>query len=235
MTQGTPGFRILVVEDEVFSRGMLGRLLKDLGAEHVVFAGSGDEARAMIAEDAGLRMIVADHYMAGGSGIALLGDLRQGKLPLPHDTYFIVATSSTSFALTAVALTLDADSFLSKPFSRTVLAERMYQFLMGSRTIKPVEYYGGIDVTAMLAAAENLDPTAPAKPAAKQRLTPIGRVLPDTPLASDLLVKDGTVLLHAGTVLTRHLIARLIELGIEAVPAPLPKRRLPSVPPSRQP
>ncbi|TNC94356.1 MAG: CheY-like receiver [Stygiobacter sp.] len=214
-------FRILVVDDELFSRQMVKRMLVSLGAECVVTAASTDEARTVMAADPTLSLIICDHYMPGGNGIKLLGELRQGALPLPHDTCFLVATASTSFALTSVALALDADSFLSKPFSREDLARRLYVSLVAdTRQIQAKEHFQSMDIGGMLAAAERLDPVARGggKPPSHP-LKPLGYVLPNTPLAADLLVKDGSVLLKKGTVLTRHLIARLTELGVEMVPA----------------
>jgi len=223
MTGGaTPSFRILVVDDEAYSRKVLAKLFESLGALHVVFAGSGAEARAAMAADPGLSLVISDHYMPDETGIRLLGDLRQGRLPLAHDTYFIVATVSTSFALTAVALTLDVDSFMSKPFGKEKLATRLFHFLSAesSRTIKPVEHYAALDVAGMLAAAEGLDPASPAQAAPrKSPMTPIRRVRPGTALAADLIAADGHTLLQAGTQLTRHLIDRLEEIGVEMVPA----------------
>ncbi|MDA8250598.1 MAG: response regulator [Rhodospirillales bacterium] len=221
MTDGPrTSFRILVVDDEQFSRHMVARMLSSLGTEAVTTAACGAEARAAMAADSSLSLVISDHYMPDDSGIRLLGDLRQGRLPLPHDTNFIVATASKSFALAAVALALDADSFMSKPFSKDDLARRLYNTLVaGTRSIKRAEYYRGIDVTDMLATAERLDPASRGvELAASVPMRPLGRVLPDTPLGADLRVKDGTVLLQCGTVLSRHLIARLTELGVREVP-----------------
>jgi CheY-like chemotaxis protein len=217
-----PSFRILVVDDEPFSRKVMAKLCLSLGALHVVFAGSGAEARAAMQADPGLSLVICDHYMADETGLRLLGDLRQGRLPLPHDTYFVVATISTSFALTAVALALDADSFMSKPFGKEKLAKRLFHFLApdAARAIKPVEHYAALDVAGMLEAAERLDPAAPKRAAAPQiPMTKLRRVMPGTRLAADLIAADGHTLLQAGTQLTRHLIDRLEEIGVELVPA----------------
>lgn len=218
MSKTANRFRILVVEDETFSRKVVSVLLAGLGAEHVAFAATCAEARQAIVDDPGLRMVVADHYLPDGTGIALLAETRQGHLALPHDTFFVIATGSTSFALTAVALALDADSFLSKPFTKDQLAQRFYHFLSGNRSIKPVEYYRGVDAAGMLEAAERLDPLAAKHRQASLPMTPLSHVLPETPLAAALVSADGHVLLKAGTVLTRHLIGRLTELGVVEVP-----------------
>lgn len=212
-------FRTLVVDDEPFSRQVVMRMLTQLGAERVAGAASAGEARDAMAADPTLRLIICDHYMPGGNGVALLGELRQGKLPLPYDAHFIIATASNSFALTAVALALDADSFLSKPFSKEELARRLYGSLVeGTRLIKSTDHYRTLDIPAMLRTAERLDPVGRAHNPPRDPWQPLGHVLPNTPLSADLMVKDGSVLLQKGTVLTRHLIARLTELGVKTVP-----------------
>lgn len=222
-------FRILVVDDEQFSRHMVTRMLTALGAEQVTAAASCAEARAAMVADPSLSLVISDHYMPDETGISLLGDLRQGLLALAHDTSFIVATASSSFALAAVALALDTDSFMSKPFTRDELAKRLYTSLVaGTRSVRPPEYYRGLDVAGMLEAAQRRDPVAqqqaPAPTTAPMK--PLGRVLPDTPLGADLRAKDGSVMLLAGTILTRHMIARLTELGVTEVPVvELPKGR----------
>lgn len=213
-------FRILVVDDEQFSRHMVTRMLTSLGAEQVTAVASCAEARAAMLADSSLSLVISDHYMPDETGISLLGDLRQGLLALAHDTSFIVATASSSFALAAVALALDTDSFMSKPFTRDELAKRLYTSLVaGTRSVRPPEYYRGLDVAGMLDAAQRRDPVAQQQlPATTVPMKPLGRVLPDTPLGADLRAKDGSAMLLAGTILTRHMIARLTELGITEVP-----------------
>lgn len=216
-------FRILVVDDENFSRQMVARLLSQLGSEHVQAVGSVAEARAAMAEDPSFSLIVSDHYMPNESGIQLLADLRRGKLSLRHDTCFMVATSSSSSALTSVALALDADSFMSKPFGKEGLARRLYDFLStGERDIKPAAYYLGLDIERMLANAERADPAAPKKPAPKVPKKPLRNVKAGEVLIADLLGEDGHVLLQTGTILTRHMLHSLSDLGVAEVSSAMP-------------
>lgn len=211
------GFRILVVDDEDFSRKMLVRHLTALGADAITAVASDPQARDAMLRDPQISLVICDHYMQGGNGLRLLWDIRGGRLPVAHDLCFVLATSSKSSALAAVALALDADSFMTKPFSRDELARRLYVSLVqGDRDIREPGYYRAIEAPSMLAAAERADPKAPAKPG--RPLVPLRKVRPDTKLGSDLVGADGNVLLLAGTVLTRHLLVRLGELGVEAVP-----------------
>jgi two-component system CitB family response regulator len=224
MAETNASFRILVIDDEPFSRHVATTLLGSLGAGQIVSAASSAEAKAALVADPSLGLILSDHYMPDGSGLRLLGDLRQGRLPIPHDSYFIVATASRSYALTSVALALDADSFISKPFGKEDLARRLYEFMvLGSRSIHPPLHYRDLDVNGMIAAAERMDPAAPVTSAdSSVPMVGLNRVLPDTPLGADLQVGkragEGSVLLRAGTPLSRHLISRLLELGITEVP-----------------
>lgn len=213
-------FRILVVDDERFSRDIVRRQLIGLGAGYVVTVGSAGEARDAMKEDPNLGLVICDHYMAGESGIELLSELRCGRLPLAHDSFFVIASASRSFALSAVALALDVDSFLRKPFDREELARRLYQFLVeGDRVVKPAEDYRKIQVKPMLGAAERADPVAATVGKGKQpdALTPLYQVRMNSVLGADLRLRDGTVLLQRGTVLSPHLIRRLRELGVDEV------------------
>lgn len=217
MTPPRHAFRILVIDDEDFSRQMMVRQLTELGSESVTAVASEAQAREAMVADPKLSLLICDHYMPESSGLRLLWDIRAGCLPVPHDIQFVLATASKSFALAAVALALHADSFMSKPFTRNDLARRLYASLLSeTRNIQPASYYAAIDVPAMLAAAERVDPMAPPPPHPSS--VPLRNVLPNTPLPKDLPGPGGTILLPAGTVLTRHLIARLHELGIDEIP-----------------
>lgn len=217
MSEPSHSFRILVVDDEDFSRQMMVRQLTQLGSESVTAVSSEAQARQAMTNDPALSLLICDHYMPDSSGLRLLWDIRAGCLPIPHDVLFVLATSSKSFALAAVALTLDADSFMSKPFSQNDLARRLYASLVsGTRSIKPASHYAAIDVPAMLAAAERVDPAAP--PPLIPKSMPLRNLVPGNPLPKDLPGPGGVILLPAGTIVTRHLLARLRELGVDEIP-----------------
>jgi CheY-like chemotaxis protein len=229
MTESGAGpLHVLLVDDEPFSLSMVQHLMQNLGADHIVTASSFAEARVALATDASLRMIVSDHYMPDGSGLRLLGDLRQGKFAVPNDSYFVVSTSSKSFALAAVAMALDVDSFMTKPYSKDQLALRLYEFLTKeTRSIKSTEHYLNLDVDAMLTAAESMDPMSKKgtdKKAPHAPLTPLNKVQFDTPLTQDLVNASGVILLRNGTILSKHILRRLAELGIEGVPITPPRK-----------
>ena len=96
---GAHPFRVLLVDDEALSRKVIHHILASLGAEHIVVASSYAEARLALNQDPTLRLIISDHYMSDSTGMRLLGDVRQGILAVPNDAFFIISTTSRSFAL----------------------------------------------------------------------------------------------------------------------------------------
>ena len=220
---GSKAFRVLVIDDEPMSLKVLHHLMQSLGAEQIATATSYAEARAALVADPSLKLIVSDHYMKDGNGIRLLGDVRQGLLPVPNDTYFIISTSSKSFALGAVAMMLHVDSFMSKPFAKEELARRLYDFVTNdSRAIEPKEHYQQLKIDEMIAAAEAKDPArqlvASLIRPKNLEMTPLNKVFPDSVLVADLTDAEGGMLLRSGTTLSRHILKRLAELGVQEVP-----------------
>ena len=211
-------FRVLAIDDESMSLKVLEHLLTSLGAEEIERADSVKMATIILKNDPKIKLIVSDHYMKDSSGIHLLAQVRQGKLAVPHDTYFIISTSSQSFVLAAAAMSLHVDSFMSKPFSKEELARRIYDFMHSEkRVIQPPEYYQAMDVDEMIAAAQAQDPLFQ-KNNKPLKMTPLNKVPPDSPLVADLVDKSGDILLRKGTLMSSHIIKRLYELKVAEVP-----------------
>ena len=225
-TKNHKTFRVLIIDDEAMSMKVLRHLLTSLGADHIVTATSVAEASATLNADPSLKLILSDHYMKDGCGIRLLGNVRQGMFAVPHDTYFIISTGSKSFALAAVAMALQVDSFMTKPFSKDELARRMYELMNNDhRAIQPKEYYMQLKIDEMIASAEAGDParklvSSLIRPKALVPM-PLMKVRPDSVLEADLIDNDGDLLLRAGTILSRHILKRLHELHIANVPVRL--------------
>lgn len=150
------GIRVLVVDDEALSRKVVTMLLGRLGAEEVTVAASFTEAIDFLSTDGSFGLVITDHFMPDGRGVQLLGKIRQGELAVPHDTFVVISTTSESFRLKAVALALDADAVLTKPYSKENMAESMIAFMEAQdRKLKPASYYQSLDVPGMVEAAEN--------------------------------------------------------------------------------
>ena len=130
---------VLVVEDEVINREMLGFILQD--QYDVLFAGNGQEALEQLrAFDGTVAMILLDINMPVMNGYelmdALRADMRLSSIPV------IVLTSDRDAGLTA--LSHGAMDFIPKPYDmpEVILARvrRIIEFTEDRRLIKDIEH-----------------------------------------------------------------------------------------------
>ena len=120
-----PRGRILVVDDEGSVRRALERVFA--GRCQCVTAGSGDEARRLLAQETQYDVILCDLMMRDGSGVELYGWIEQHRPTLAERTLFI----------TGGAVTAEARSFLRrfeertlhKPFDMSELIDRVESLL----------------------------------------------------------------------------------------------------------
>ena len=73
------GFRILVVDDELFSRNILARLLDHMGRPEIHTAENGSEALEKIKAIENLNFIISDFKMPLFDGLLLLQYIRSGE------------------------------------------------------------------------------------------------------------------------------------------------------------
>jgi DNA-binding response OmpR family regulator len=114
--------RVLVAEDEPHIQRILVTLLE--GAGHVVFlAATGGAAEAAVRGDAPYDIALLDLVMPGASGLEVLETLRS----LPHRARLpvVVLTAKGQDVDRERALSLGADSFMTKPFSPRKLLGRI--------------------------------------------------------------------------------------------------------------
>ena len=114
---------ILVVDDEEDLRIILGSLLESMGYE-IQTANDGVEALKMIESQQGMPFyaIVSDWMMPNGNGMELLNQLRSGP---SRATPFVLMTGAYSAEQLRNVQNLGPDSTLIKPFSKTVLKEKI--------------------------------------------------------------------------------------------------------------
>lgn len=114
--------RILVADDEPYSRVLLERALKRFGHE-VVGVGDGVEAWEAMSKE-WFRVIISDWVMPGLDGLDLCRQIRSradGEY-----VYFILLTGQTrSHENLAGAIEAGVDDFLSKPFEQTEIMTRL--------------------------------------------------------------------------------------------------------------
>jgi phosphoserine phosphatase RsbU/P len=114
--------RILIAEDEVFSRALLQRALGRCGHE-VVSVSDGTAAWAVM-RDEWFRVVISDWMMPGMDGLDLCRAIR--REPGSEYVYFILLTSRerTSENLNE-AIEAGVDDFLSKPFEQDEVITRL--------------------------------------------------------------------------------------------------------------
>lgn len=102
--------RVVVADDDVFGRAIIGALLRGLGYE-VIEAGNGDEAWACL-ERSGAGILVTDWMMPDCDGPELCRRVRERA---GHYVYVLMLTSHSHRNAVVEGLEAGADDFLRKP------------------------------------------------------------------------------------------------------------------------
>ena len=113
--------RILIAEDEEFSRNMRGGLLERLGHD-VVAVSSGDEAWQIL-QDQNIQFVITDWNMPGMTGIELAQRIR--SRPRTPYIYVVLLTVRSGKGDVIEGITEGADDFLSKPYDEDELRVRI--------------------------------------------------------------------------------------------------------------
>lgn len=113
-------FTVLVIDDLLPNRVLLGKVLKNAGYG-VIEAASGTEALELL-RDRRLSpdLVVTDIEMPGLDGIALVDQLRHLDLPVAR-VPVIAASGNADETMRREALAAGCDAFLTKPFDLAVL------------------------------------------------------------------------------------------------------------------
>ncbi len=214
------GRKILVIDDEKFSRAIVLRHLKDAGVEAVVQAASATEAlQALMATPSDYCATICDFNMPVLTGLHFLKAVRTGFEGIANSLPVIMVTGFADSSLVGAALRLDVDAFVVKPVSRATLENRLRHALSVASAVSSPDAYAAIDVDRLVQAV--LKPQAAAKqPVAapvKEELAgtemAIGLVTEGMILAVDLIAPSGELLLGAGFRLSGRIVGRLKELA----------------------
>lgn len=123
-------YRILIADDDSTSRKLLSMVVEQLGYE-VVLAEDGAQAWSILGEEGAPRIALLDWMMPGLTGPELCQRLR--ILESGASSYIILLTSLAEQHHLIEGLDAGADDFITKPFSRAVLAARIK---VGARTLQ---------------------------------------------------------------------------------------------------
>ncbi|MEE9399363.1 MAG: response regulator [Dehalococcoidales bacterium] len=113
--------RILVVDDEVAVRLVLQRILEGLGY-HVVTAANGQEALDKIPQ-LNIRVVLLDIMMPGMSGMEVLQQITTNW----PETCVIMVTAVADAQTATEAMKLGAYDYITKPFMRDDVAQKVQE------------------------------------------------------------------------------------------------------------
>jgi len=115
--------KALVVDDSRVMRMLLSQMLKELGFEEVSQAKDGKEALAHLASHPDTQLALVDWYMPEMNGIELVEAVRaDGSL---NDVRLVMVTTESETEQIARALTLGANEYVIKPFTRDAMAGKL--------------------------------------------------------------------------------------------------------------
>ncbi|HYD29421.1 MAG TPA: response regulator, partial [Azospirillaceae bacterium] len=121
----------LVVDDEAFSRFMIARILRSVGAVRIIEAQDGRQALDKLADGGPVDCIIADISMPAMDGLALLETVRNGHANVAADVPYVVLSGHHELTLVAQAKKLQASTFVIKPVIHYKLVERLERIVAG--------------------------------------------------------------------------------------------------------
>lgn len=114
--------RVLVVEDNVQTMGLVRSMLSDIGVHQVFTAEDGRQALEFIADgEEMINVIVSDWKLPRVTGIELLREVRAVDSDIP----FLMVTGSSDMTSVKVAMENGVTAYLAKPFSTDQLQKKV--------------------------------------------------------------------------------------------------------------
>ncbi len=128
----------LIVDDFSDFRSSARSMLRELGVKEVDTADTGEEALRMCAQKR-YDFVLHDFNLGDGrkNGQQVLEDLMVERL-LSHQSVFIMVTAENSQAMVMSALEWEPDGYLTKPFNRAGLAQRLEKLVQRKTLLKPI-------------------------------------------------------------------------------------------------
>lgn len=222
----SPALKVLVIEDDDFTRKLTLQVLRDLGYSNVVDADNATTAIELLNTQA-FDLIITDVNMPGMNGLQFIQKIRAGKTLAKPETRVVVLTSFSQTEILGSALALDINGFLVKPIVPAVVEEKLAQALSERLHLhSPVAYEAvRTELKSLPAFKENpsvhrKDTVSPAgirqvrsaKEPIGGRPISLNRLRPGMVLKESVRLKDGTLILSQGHALSELTINRLHDL-----------------------
>lgn len=222
---GQGGIKVLVIDDNNFTRKIVLRVLDGLGFRRIADTDSAESAMKLLEADS-FDLIITDIHMPGLSGLEFAQMIRMGRTHAQPDTRIIVLTQFSQMEVLGTALALDINGFLVKPIVPSVADEKIGQALSEPLSLRPPLAYEAIRTELRSLPKPGIQPPA-AGPAAitiekpqEQNINKSADVFhqtirslrPGMMLNEDIFLSDGTLLMSAGHMFSQLSINRLNDL-----------------------
>ena len=128
----------LIVDDFTDFRTSVRSMLREMGIRDVDTAESGETAIRMCGQKR-YDFILHDFHLGDGkkNGQQVLEDLMIDKL-ISHEAIFVMVTAESSQAVVLSALEHEPDAYLTKPFNRLGLTQRLDKLVQRKTLLKPI-------------------------------------------------------------------------------------------------
>jgi len=225
--------KILVVEDDDFTRKIILRVLHDSGFSDTIDADSA-EAAIKLFEANLFDLVITDINMPGMNGLKFAQQIRTGKTHAKPETRIVVLTSFSQTEILGTALALDINGFLVKPVIPAVVEEKLAKAMSERLHLHPPMAYEVVKTELQsLPTQDNQSPVISHKPSITLGVTKasnnssgspkghrlaLSRLHPGMLLTENVYFKDGTLVLSSRHTLSELSINRLNDLK-ELLPA----------------
>jgi EAL domain-containing protein (putative c-di-GMP-specific phosphodiesterase class I)/response regulator of citrate/malate metabolism len=205
---------ILLVEDDPFMQRAIEQALSNIGLENVTKAGNGREALDILSNH-DIQLILTDVQMPIMNGLQLLQQVRCGNTKADRKLRTVVISALTDAQTLGMAIGLDVNGFLTKPFKPVTVIRTIMQALSEEEIeIRSKSEYLAITTDLGLPIVSlGLDvPPMELGLKTKSKAVSIHKLRPGMLLTRDVISKTGQLLLSAGFILNERTIPRLYDL-----------------------
>lgn len=205
---------ILIIDDEEFIRGMLRRILEQIGVGKISEATDGADGLTKLSADPP-DVVFLDIMMEPLNGLKFLKFVRTGLSSAPTDLPVIILTGSDQELIFGASMALDCNAFVRKPVpDQTVLKEKMARVMAEPVECQDQSTYLALKIPDVFPTTPiQKEETAVAPPPAKAHLIPIEEVEEGIVVARDVVTNAGEVLLPAGSTLSASYLNRLRDIS----------------------
>jgi len=213
--------KILIVDDDAFTRKIVRRVLKDLRFADISEAESGESALALL-QGKVFDLIITDVQMPGINGLEVVRRIRAGLSGAAHDARIIVLTSFSNTEVIGAAMALDVNGFLVKPMKPAAVHDKIAQAMGDRASVRTHIGYQAVNTDLRTVDQPQTQPSPATKEEARGgdsddsslpgRRVPLRQLQPGMRLQQQVLTTDGTLLLSQGHMLNQLNINRLWDV-----------------------